>query len=820
MAGYHQSVSGYGTSQASPYFQPVQSREQSFDPELPPGLETQLRPGETGAEYYKRMGIPLPPGFEEGIASDAPQGRRRRREQRIATDEIPEPPQPASSEDDWLMGPPEAILRQAPPVDPRTIGAIEGAPWFERLKASVLFDSESTENWLRDHYSDENVFRDSDDALYFLPPNEAKKPVEAQVWVRFNPEGLDTGDLVAFVPGVTAGLLASVAVGLSGGSGILGTMAAAGLGGVGSEAVTQTAGALMSDESHVTPMDRAERLALAGTVEAATAGLGGIATEGVKRGTQAVRSGLGRLGRSVAESGADPAEMAARRSLMDRRNMPFSVGQETGGTIPLAIENTLRQNVLTADIARPVDAALQERFYQQARDLVQGLSKSGGTQGAQAAINAHKLRLQHLASVRAKAWDELFDQAIVVAGDSRIAETKNLRKALRELKKAEASHASAGDAQAIIRMAENRLEDIGEGGATIRELQNAMAEHRRIAKDGRGLSEKIKNPSNQKRVANTILDALYADLQATIEKTPEKVRRELSRLVRSGKMTAEEMEEQVAMAASGAEASSLLSQARSTYRTLSEEIADITANPLAAYEKNPEDLLKEIFKFTDDADSITSVMKFLDEVSPEAANKFRARAAEEMFYKAANTTADDAISPDKFATAATRSRKQLDALMKGNPKAKSAFDDMVKSAKVLKDRGARYGSQTFQGEFVNWLTKYVGGGALVGSSILSGGYPSQLIEEALALAGTVFTARTMARALFRPEQASLYRKLFNMMKISNPGPGTRKAAVQTLLDLSRGYAGYTQLEDEENRQSLKDVPPGVRRALMLAPGEL
>lgn len=871
MAGYQQSVSGAGTNPASPYFQPVQSEEQSFDPELPPGLEAQLRPGETGVEYYKRMGIPLPPGFGEGTASDAPQGRRRRRERIPVTDDIPEPPQPASREDDWLMGPPEAILKQAPPVDPRTIGAIEGAPWFERLKASVLFDDQSTENWLRDRYSDENVFRDSDDALYFLPPNEAKKPVEAQVWVRFNPEGLDTGDLVSFIPGVTAGLLASAAVGLTGGTGILGTMAAAGLGGVGGEAVTQTAGALMSDESHVTPMDRAERLALAGTVEAATAGLGGLATEGVKRGAQAAKSGLGRLGRSVADSGADPAEMALRRELIERTGFPATVGMETGSPGVLVGERLARQNVMTADIGRRSDLARDAFLADKIDDVVLQAHKEGGFAGTDKAVKMHNLRLEYLLKDRAEQWDALFDAAKQVAGEREVVETTNLRRTLREMLRTETSHLPPGDADAIIASVQKGLQRLGKGKATISQLKNALAQYNRIVYDGRGLSDKIKSPKVQKAIARKVLDALKADLSLTINKSRSKSAEQLTSRIEKLTARRQQLAEAIEKAenrphpvvsglvgkarkiedqkiaamrsrynafgerirdlnqaldanSKASEAATLLDEARKKYASLSSTIDEVVQNPIASYEKNPEGLIKEIFAPAGDDRRVRAIMTFLDEVSPDAADRLRARAIEYLIEKSPNVASSTmekvTTSADKIATAAVKNRAKLTALLEGNEKAKQAFSDLVMMSKMIKDRGPHYGSQTAAGNFINWLTTLGGIGVAGTSAYLNQEYPADVAEDIAYMAAAVLGTRAIARGLFRPREASMYRKLFNMMKIANPGPGTRKAAVQTLLDLSRGYAGYTQLEDEESRQSLKDVPPGVRRALMLAPGEL
>lgn len=872
MAGYQQSVSG--TNPASPYFQPVNSEAQSFDPELPPGLEAQLRPGETGVEYYKRMGIPLPPGFGEKAVSDAPQGRRRNIEKIPVTDEIPEPPQPrqpVSREEDWLMGPPEEILRQAPPVDPRTVGAIEGAPWFERLKASVLFDDISTENWLRDRYSDENVFRDDDDALYFLPPNEAKKPVEARVWVRFNPEGLDTGDLVAFVPGVTAGLLASAAAGLTGGAGVLGTMGAAALGGVGGEAITQTAGALMSDESHVTPMDRATRLALAGTVEGATAGIGGLATEGVKRGARAVSSQIGRAGKAIAESGADPAEMALRREVIERTGFPATVGMETGSPGVLVGERLARQNVMTASIGRKSDLERDAFLREQIEGLLSKAHKEGGRAGTDAAVNAHNLRLEYLVKDRSEQWNALFDAAKQVAGEREVVETTNIRRALSEMLRTETSHLPPGDADAIIASMKKGLDRLGKGKATISQLKNALAQYNRIVYDGRGLSDKIASPKVQKAIARKVMDALRADLSLTIRKSRNKSAAQLAsriekltarrqqlaeaiekaenrphpvvsglvgkaRKIENRKLAAmrsrydafgtriRDLNESLEANSKASEAASLLDEARKKYASLSSTIDEVVQNPIASYEKNPEGLINEIFSPSGDDRRVKAIMTFLDRVSPDAADRLRARAIEHLIEKSPNVASSTmervTTSADKLATAAVRNRNKIAALLEGNKQAKQAFSDLVMMSKMIKDRGPHYGSQTAAGNFVNWLTALGGIGVAGTSAYLNKGFPADLIADIGKMAAAVLSSRAIARGLFRPSEAPLYRKLFNMMRVANPGPGTRKAAIQALLDLRRGYAGYSQLEDEESRQSMKDVPESVRRALMLAPGEL
>lgn len=871
MAGYQQSV--YNEERESPYIAQAPQMTEQWSPDLPPGLEAQLRPGETGVEYYKRMGIPLPPGFGDGTATDAPQGRRRRLRASEAEpmQEQPSGRQYVSREDDWLMGPPEQILSQAPPVDPRTIGAIEGAPWFERLKASVLFDDTSTEKWLIKNYGDENVFRDSDDALYFLPPNEAKKPVEAQVWVRFDPEGLDTGDIVSFVPGALAGFLAATFVGGTGGAGIIPTMGAAALGGVGGEVAIQEIGLHMVDESHVSPQQRAERLALAGLVEGATAGIGGIASEGIKRGARVISSGARRAGRAMAEAGTDPAEVALRRGAMERTGFPATVGQETGSPGVLVGERIARQNVMTASIARTSDAAREANLAEQTAKLVTKAHPEGGRAGADAATNAFKLRLEYLTKERADEWDALFDAAQSVAGDSRVVETSNLKHTLREMLRTEVSHLPPGDADAIISSISRGLKSLSGRKATIQQLKNALAQYGRIAYDGRGLSDKVASPIVQKAHAKKVLDALRADLGETINKVRDqevkKIQSRINKLqsasarldtaigrienqpeqyvsgvfgelrekqaqrlagLKARKARVEskisELEDMVEASGKAREAASLLDQARKRYKVLSDKINDVIENPIAAYQENPEGLLSEVFSRSGDDRRVKAIMSFLDQVSPDAANRFRARAVEYMIEKSPNvasSTLEQAnTSADKLVTMAVNNRQKLNTLFEGNPKAKQAFSDLIKTSQMVKDRGPHHGSQTAAGNFINWITSLGGVGVVGSSAYLNKGYPSELAADIGALALTVLSSRAIASGLFRPQQASLYSKLFRMMRVKSPGPAVRKAAMQTLMDLGRGIEGYSMLEDEESRESMHGVPESIRRATMLAPGKL
>jgi hypothetical protein len=773
MAGYQQSVYS-GTRYPS---EQMSKGTDAFDPPLPPGLEAQAMPGETWQEYYRRKGIPFPPGYD-----DTPRRRRRKAPspdievapaQNAPIQDAPIQEQ-ATGEDDWFMGPPEQIIKEAPPVDERTIAVIQGAPWLERLKASILFDDQSVENWLRDKYSDDSVFRDVDDALYFLPPDEKVKPEDERTWVRFNPDGLDYGDFVTFVPGIVAGALAATGAGLvaGAGAGVLGTMAGAGAGGVAGEALLQGAGAMMADESHVPVSERAVRMGLAGSLEAATAGAGSLISRGVKEGVRVARRGAMEASERIALSGADPAEVAARRGVMARTDMPFSVGQETSGTIPLLVERVMRQNAVTSDIVKPADMANIEGMYRQASDLVQSLWEEGGEKGAFAAVDAHKGVLSTMRRVRARTFAEYMKQAKELVGDRRVVSTKHLKDTLRNLIKEESSHASTSEGDAIIDMATSQLERIGNGAATITELQNALKRFRVIADDGRGLSAQMQSPSEQKRIARRILDALHMDLDETV--------------------------------ASGSKAeggaAERLRQARQSYRDFSEIIGRVLDNPLSAYQADPEKVLSLLTKRTKDNRKLSAIMSFLDDASPDAANQLRARAIEEMLYKSANVTADEIVSPDKLATAAIKSRAQIDALLSGNPEAKKRFNDLVKTAQILKDRGPIFGSQTFTGNFINWLTTAGSAGALGGAAFLAGGDPAEMTNEIGVALLAALSARGIARSLFRSQDASNMRKLFNALRAKSPGPGPRAAARQALLDLYRSYRKYRDMLDGEDTQ--------------------
>lgn len=880
MAGYQQSV--YSGVQ---YPSERISREPGeFDPPLPPSAEAQAMPGETWQEYYKRKGYSLPPDYRRRTATDAPDRGMRRRQQPVPDiDVVPVPDAPIREnvEDDYLVGPPEMMLKEAPPIDPRTIAAIEGAPWFERLKASILFDDESVENWLREKYTDDSVFRDVDDALYYLPPDEKSKPGNERVWVRFNPEGLDTGDFVTFVPDLVAGAAAAAALYATGGTaGVIPGMLAAGGAGAGSDLMLQGAGAMMADESHVPLSERAVRTGLAGAMEAATFGAGEFGSQLYKSAKGALRSG----GRAVAEAGVDPVEMATRQEVMRRTGAPFSVGQETSGTQPLLLERYGRQNVLTSDIAREADAAIGEHLQGQAENIVRKVFDGDGALGMDAATNAHRLRLEHMVAERRKEWNMLFEAARMAAGDAKVVETSNLRRVLRQMKNEEMSHIPPGDADAIIANVDRGLERLKGGKATIEQLKNALAQYNRISYDGRGFSDKIASPKVQKAISGKVLDALRKDLALTINKsrdivesnmrsrisTLENMRSNLdsqiddvnkrlsypegaadtkkakkrlalkekglrSRHTRVSQKIAQ-LKDMLEASSRAPEASSLLDKARQRYRVLSDEIDEVLENPLTAYGENPERLIREVFSGspgTTDGRRVRQIMKFLDDVSPEAAGRFRASAIEHLIEKSANVTSssldDLSLSADKLVTAAVRNRKALNALFEGDKKAHELLKDFVKTAQVMKDRGPIYGSQTFTGNFVMGLTGVTAAASTLAGNIdldnVNSNY-GDIATDAAKLAMAVFGTRAVARSLFRQQQNSAMRKLLRLMRVKKPGPGARQAMRQAALDVIRppvSRVGYEQ-EQEDNKLEETELTQNeqrtAERAMQFMPGGL
>ena len=875
MAGYQQSVYS-GARYPSEQMSKVTD---AFDPPLPPGLEAQAMPGETWQEYYRRKDIPLPPGYD-----DTPRRRRRRQEPLPGIDVVPTNDVPvreqATNEDDWLMGPPEQIIKEAPPVDERTIAVIQGAPWFERLKASILFDDQSVENWLRDKYSDDSVFRDVDDALYFLPPDEKAKSKADRVWVRFNPEGLDSGDFVSFIPEIAAGAIAAAALYFTGGAGAIPSMLAAGGAGAGSDLMLQGAGAMMADESHVPVSERAVRAGFAGGLEAATFGAGHFGSQLVRSGRDALKAG----GRAVAEVGTDPAEMAARQEVMRRTGAPFSVGQETGGTQALLLERYGRQNVLTSDIARDADELIGEHLQNQAESIVRNVFSGESSLGMDAATNAHRLRLEHMVNERRKEWNMLFEAARMAAGDAKVVETSHIKRVLQQMRSEEMSHIPPGDADAIIANVNKGIERLGKGKATIDQLKNALAQYNRISYDGRGFSDKIASPKVQKVIAGKVLDALRKDLALTINKSSDIADANIRSRIRKLDALRKRLDEQISKTSErlsytqgvmdtaeskarldaklenlrtrhtkasqkiaefndaidassrASESASLLDKARQRYRVLSEEIGEVLENPLTAYGENPEKLIREVFSGspgTTDGRRVRQIMKFLDDVSPEAAGRFRASAVEHLIETSANITSssldDLVVSADKLVTAAVRNRKSLNALFEGDKKAHELLKDFVKTAQVMKDRGPIYGSQTFTGNFVMGLT-----GVSAAASTLAGNIDfdnvnsnyGAIATDAAKLAMAVFGTRAIARSLFRQQQNSAMRKLLRLMRVKKPGEGAKRAMRQAALDVIRpefdrnAETINTEYAGSDTAKQQQETPSAAERAMRFAPGGL
>lgn len=718
-----------------------------------------------------------------------------------------------------------------------------GASWVDRLADAFLFDEESTSKWMLDKYGPDHVFVGTDDALYFLPPQELERPLEDRQWVRFDPEGLDSGDVVAFVPQVLAGAAAAAALAVAAPETILGTMLVGGVGGVVGEAGVQGVGAAIGDEGHVPLSERANRAVIAGGMEAAGAGVGEVVT----RGAGAVKD---RIVKAVT-SDIDPAVHQSRKELSERAIQDFTVGTETGSPGIQTTERMLRQNVLSQDLASRRDREIADMLHNQAKRLIHSLARGGGLRGPKAAAAAVSLRLQHLKEIRSGLWRGFFDKAIDIAGNRKVASTSHLRRTLKEILAEEMSHVPGADRRAIMSYAQESLDALPAGRTTIRKLQTSLADARVAAEDARGLVEKLESPIQGKRIASLIEDALHKDLNDTINRVAADAKPEVMRGLLRGETDAGGALREVVDADVAGKAGALLEKARSEYARMSAKIREVMENPLAEYIEDPEGLIREILTQSDNPENVQQIMRFLDEFSPTAANTLRARIMEVMLYKTGRGTGEEAadvagkeaadyltritgdeVSPAKLATFATRYRSQMRALFAGNPKAMQRYNDFTRSAKDIAESGRLQGAQTFPIMFANWATKFIGAPALIGSAAYSQATDGDLSDELVALGAAIFSARALTHALFRTELSRKYSRLMKAMARKTTGrlsPGAKRALKQTIIDISREVAGLGYDRDAEEEpplvltptktdEFLTETPYRTQQVMEFAPG--
>lgn len=669
-----------------------------------------------------------------------------------------------------------------------TADVYEGAPLADRFATAFKFDPQGMENYLKETYGQKSVFRGTDDELYFLPPDQLALPARDRTFVKFNPIGLDVGDIVEFVPAAIGAAGGIAAAYLSGGSSIPVTLAALGAGGALSEAGVQAVGAaLPGEEPTATPGARLGRIGTSALLEAGGGAIGEVVQRAgpalLRQGSDAARRGIQR----AARAGVNPERIAAREQLGRRVGQEFTEGQLSGTNTALLFERFFRQFIGTTDIAARVDTRQLAALGNDAARQINRLSTEGGEGGAEAAIRSFEQYVDSLVDARSEAATPLFNKARGAFGNKRGIQLNRTSDTIDEMIEDYTGDITTSGAEKIVEFLKRKKANLDPDGASISSMQNNLREWGRAAAKGKDVIQDVKNPPLERRIAAKIFGALQEDLENAA-----------NLLVRRGPGGKFESAEKVR------EAAKALQDARSVFRELSEPINRIAENPLGEFlGKDPEKLVGQFLNSGRDLGKVKSIMKFLDETAPSQADELRGSVVHEMIRKARRGSDENPVSPARLVSIANDNERRLSVLFGGNEKAKSAYKDMIDSARILENQGRLQGSQTWPLQAIDKVVRLVGAPAIAGSAFL-GADLSESGEEAAVVGLGIMTSRFLAKALFHPPAARAYSRIFTAARQPRLSSGAKKAVRQAVVDLVN-YKERLETTERDPRQKRQTV---------------
>lgn len=671
-----------------------------------------------------------------------------------------------------------------------------GAPLTDRLAAAFKFDPQGVENYLKEEYGSPNVFRDDKGELFFLPPDQLALPQRYRTFVKFNPKGVDVGDVLEFVPAAIGAAGGALAAFMSGGASVPITLAALGAGGAAGEAAVQGVGAMLPGEEPTgTAGERLGRIATSAALEAGGGIVGDLATAAAKPVGRAIREESRRAVQRMVRTGTRPQDVADVQALGRRTGIEFSEGQISGSRAALLLERFMRQNWFSAGIVKEADAAAVDRLGAFAERQIGQLTQQPFETGVRNAVQAHEAHVQALADKRAELVRPLFAKARAAFGNERVVPLDNAIARMQRLADDWEADAGSESARESVKFIAETIEGIPGGRTSIKSLQNMLQDWGRSAADPRRLTEKVLDHSMKKRMATEFFRGLQEDLAASIDSL--------------GTVAREGVTGQFRSQAKVADALTSLRDARAIYREMSQAIADVVDNPIAEFAENPERLANMFLGSASDATNARKVMGFLDETAPDQANELRGTVLQQIIRRASRGNVDEPLSPALLRSIADKAKPQLDALFAGNTEARSAFNDMITASRKLADQGSLQGAQTEFMKIIENSLRAVGLTAVVSPAIGGGGI-SESGEELAGLGALALSTRWLARSMMHPPAARAYARVFTAAARPRLSKGARRAVQQAVVDL----VGFNQRMDATERRP-SDGRPLAERAVNL-----
>lgn len=648
--------------------------------------------------------------------------------------------------------------------DPRIVDADQesGAPKLDRLAAAFKFDKEGVTNYLKEKYGAENVLTSKDGEIYFRPPAQDGVAPDQQKLVRFNPKGVDIGDIVEYVPATAAGILgAGAAAGASmAGLGAAATVGVLGATGVAADAAIQGVGKMLPGKEAATDDQRALRAGVSGAFEAAAPGVGkALTTAGrfaknlVTQGPTEAFKGAANAARSVLARGAGESVEAAQKLEKEIPGMQFTLGQQTQKRSQLATEGYLRQNIASSGIGQKADAARLDALAAKADSEIAKLGSGNKEDAGNAAINARMDLLKSMHESMKKTAAQEFGEVRTLAGKGRIVPTNKIVDEIDAMK----------DTYEGLTEVTNKLDQIkkqlvgisggkdGDGKISVNAFQNKLSSWSYRSFDPRALDEKILNRDISKEIATRIFRAHVDTLDELASGTGVP-----------------------------AEVAAKLTTARDSYKKMATALGNVRDNPLGDY-TTPEKLVDDFLSPGKDSAKLRSVIGFLDKESPAKANEFRSgvlrNAIDRSMGPSSAGAIDSVISPAKLSSFINKNQANLDILLEGNPEAKRAMGALRDASARLANTGGTGGSQT---QFMAEVAKYINPGLAMGAiADLSSAAP-----ELGTLAASIFTSRVLSMAMNNPvimrNYATVMRAAANGAK---PTSTQGRAARQALVDI-------------------------------------
>jgi len=387
-----------------------------------------------------------------------------------------------------------------------------GAPAAQRAAVGFLSRDEDKLAYLEKQYGPGNVAQTRSGEIVVRGPQGG--------WVQFNEEGLSGGDIAA---------LAGPAIEY--GAGIAGSIAGAPLAG---SAIGQAAGrsvrqgvsdyllgnyqAIATNEpggSSAPPMYRASEIGAAG----AEGALGDLIPLGVQKGADLMRPGYlpAKKALEQIEPGGVMNPIAVQGTELAEK-VPLSLGQQTQNPTLLNIEGVARRAGPAQDVIVGGDFTRGEAFTKSVNDYLNSISNadpkmSPGKLVQDIFVNGIRKLDNQRRMLGAKVYGEAFDS--MGGRTSAAIDTSNLQQAAREL------YAQLDAPSKALGISDSSL--AGRLERYIKDMPNTLSAEQMkrevslLNDELAGTGDLLKDikPSNRKRVAGVLKEALYRDLQAS-----------------------------------------------------------------------------------------------------------------------------------------------------------------------------------------------------------------------------------------------------------------------------------------------------------------